>query len=81
MKKLLLIGLLLVLSVTFVGCNVQMADTTWSFERGIVNLQNGKTIEGEVQSWLDYENSDMIQVKINDKTYLTHSANVVLISE
>lgn len=56
-------------------------DTTYSFERAIIQLPNDLCIEGEVQEWLDFEDSDMIQVKIDNKVYLTHSSNVVLISE
>lgn len=63
------------------GCNAQVVDTTWSFERGIIFMPDGTTLYGDVESWKDFENSDMIQVKIDDKVYLTHSSNVVLISE
>lgn len=68
--------------VMFVGCtNVQLLDTTWSFEQAIIFMPDGKKLEGKVTSWLDFDGSDMIQVTIDSKTYLTHSANVVLISE
>lgn len=66
----------------FGGCsNQQLIDVTYSFERAIIELPNGEIIEGKVDSWKDYENSDQIQVKVNGKTYLIHSSNVVLISE
>lgn len=61
--------------------NKEIFDTTYSYERAILQLPNGEIIEGEVQSWNDYENSDQIQVKIDDKHYLVHSVNIVLISE
>ena len=61
--------------------NMQIIDTTYSFERAIISLPNGEVIEGEVQSWTDYENSDQIQVKIDGKTYLVHNSDIVLISE
>lgn len=77
----LLVIIMAVIIATSTGCNYQMMDTTWSFERAIIGLPNGKTIEGEVESWLDYENSDQIQVKIDGKTYLVHSEDIVLISE
>lgn len=87
-KKLAILVLAIALAVfagiaisTLTSCNVQMIDTTWSFERAVISLPNGDAVEGEVVSWLDYKNSDMVQVTIDDKTYLTHSANVVLISE
>ena len=64
-----------------VGCNYQMVDLTYSFERAVMSLPNGGFIEGEVDSWMDYENSDQIQIVIDGVTYLTHISNVVLISE
>lgn len=71
------LALLMILS----GCetNMAMLDTAWKFSYGYVYLGGEKIAEGKVDSWLDFENSDMIQVKINGKVYLTHSANVVLV--
>ena len=45
----------------------------------VVDL-SGQVVEGKVSSWTDYEDGDQLQVKINGKTYLVHSSNVVLIS-
>jgi hypothetical protein len=56
-------------------------DTTYTFNRAVISLPDGLRVEGEVEQWMDYENSDMIQVVIDDTVYLTHSSNVVLISE
>jgi hypothetical protein len=71
-----------VIGTVCAGCgNRQSFDTTWSFERAIIFLPDGEKIEGEVTSWRDYGESDMMQVTIEGKTYLTHSSNVVLISE
>ena len=50
---------------------------TW----GIIELDNGELIEGKVTSWKDYNESDMIQVTMDNITYLTHSSNVILCSE
>ncbi len=63
------------------GCNKQIIDLTYSFDRAIVGLPNGEVVEGKVQSWKDYEDGDQIQVKIDDVTYLAHSEDVVLIAE
>lgn len=64
------------------GCtNKQVFDTTYSFERAILSLPDGTVVEGKVTSWNDYEDGDQIQVKIDGKTYLVHSSNIVLISE
>ena len=62
------------------GCNKQMLDLTYSYEYAIIGLPNGEVVEGKVSSWTDYEDGDQLQVKINGKTYLVHSSNVVLIS-
>lgn len=90
MKNLVVIIVILMFAIVLIcmvctaltSCgNMQLIDTTYSFERAIVSLPNGEVIEGEVQSWTDYENSDQIQVKIDGKTYLVHSSDIVLISE
>lgn len=85
MKKLrnvLIVGaLVLILVLSLVSCNQQVFDTTYSFERAIIYLPDGGVVNGKVESWGDYENSDQIQVKIDGKVYLVHSTNIVLISE
>jgi len=84
MKKLiaLLLGIVAVLSVLVLsGCNKQMVDLTYSYEYAIIGLPNGETVEGKVSSWTDFEDGDQLQVKIDGKTYLVHSSNVVLISD
>lgn len=82
MKKLIALALTIILVVTLAACgNMQIIDTTYSFERAIISLPNGEVLEGKVTSWTDYEDGDQIQVKIDNKTYLVHSSNIVLISE
>lgn len=75
-----LIGLI-ILAILLSGCNLQVVDTKWSFDRAIIMLPNGDVVEGRVDSWRDFEDGDQLQVKINGVTYLTHSMNVVLIDE
>ena len=79
LKKYLLIGTIVLLSLS--GCNRQIVDLTYSYEKAIIRLPNGDVIEGKVSSWKDYENSDQIQVVVDGTSYLVHSSNVVLISE
>lgn len=83
MKRKILIGLVLTIAICIciTGCNKQMFDTTYSFDRAIISLPNGEIIDGKITSWTDYEDGDQIQVKIDGKTYLVHSSNIVLISE
>lgn len=82
MKKILaltLISALLIVSLS--GCNKQIFDTTYSFDKAIISLPNGQVIEGKIDSWTDYEDGDQIQVKINGVIYLAHSSNIILIKE
>ena len=76
----LLLGLTLAVS-TLTGCgNHDVWDTVHTFDYAIIELPNGEVIEGEVQSWCDYE-GEPLQVKINGVTYLTSSAKCILIAE
>ena len=84
MKKFAVIALtavLLIGAVVLAGCNKQLVDMTYSYEYAIIGLPNGEVVEGKVSSWTDYEDGDQLQVKIDGKTYLVHSSNVVLISD
>ena len=79
--KLIIAAILLLaflgLAIFLSGCNRQVVDLKYNFNYAIVNTFRG-VVEGKVSSWLDFENSDMIQVTIDGTTYLTHSSNVIL---
>lgn len=83
MKKIICFLLTIVMIVgMFCACgNHTTFDTTWTFERAVIFLPDGEKIEGAVSTWRDYGESDMVQVTIDGATYLTHSTNVILISE
>lgn len=87
MKKLVCLLLVVIMAITlFCACapiegGMQIGDLTYIYEYAYVALPNGETVEGKPTSWIDYEDSDTIQVVINGKTYLTHYSNVVLVSE
>lgn len=70
-----------IMVISMVGWNKQLFDTTYTFDRAVISLPNGEVIDGKVTSWTDFEDGDQIQVKIDGKTYLVHSTNIVLISE
>lgn len=83
-----IVGIIIVIAViviTILGfrtyTNRSLFDVTQSFEQAMIRMPDGEIVKGRVQSWMDYEDGDQIQVRISDKTYLTHIANVVLISE
>lgn len=84
MKKyiaIVLAAVLLVGILILAGCNKQLVDLTYSYEYAIIALPNGEIVEGKVSSWTDFEDGDQLQIKIDGKTYLVHSSNVVLISD
>lgn len=81
MKKVLVFLVALTSAFSLTACNRQIVDTTWSYDRAILSLPDGTVVEGKVESWSDYEDGDQIQIKIDGKVYLVHSANVALISE
>ena len=82
MKKVISFVLLTVMCLAVLtGCNKQVVDLTYSYEYAILSLPNGEVVEGKVSSWTDFEDGDQIQVKIDGKTYLVHSSNIVLISD
>ncbi len=80
-RKIITLTMMIMLITILVGCNKQIIDTKFSFKYAIISLGNGKVIEGEVSSWLDYENSDQLQLTIDGVTYLVHSSNVTLMSK
>ena len=63
------------------GCNKQIIDTTWDFDYAYVKLPDGSVIQGKLESWKDWDDSDVVQVKIHGVTYLTHYSNVVIIDK
>ena len=80
MKKVIIASILSTLLLT--SCNQQIFDTTYKFDKAIIKISEEKTIEVNIQTWGDYENSDTIQITdINGKVYLTHYSNVILIKE
>ena len=79
MKKIPLLIMLGTMLLT--GCNMQVLDLTYSYNYGYILLPNGECIEGEVESWRDFEDGDQIQVVINGTTYLTDTTRCVLVNK
>lgn len=63
MKKLLL-GLLLVFTLTLTGCNKQLIDLNYSYKK--VHLYETDTCY-DISSWTDYEEGEQLQVHIKGK--------------
>lgn len=83
MKKVILITLLMISILMMTGCslgNRQIGfDLKQSFDEAIIILHNGEMIEGKIDSWRDFDESDVVQVTIEGVTYLTHYSNVILL--
>lgn len=81
MKKYICI-LFAMVTMLLAGCgNMQVLDTTVTFDKAIIELPNGEVLEGKVESWRDFDGSDQLQVKIDGAMYLVHSSDCVLIKE
>ena len=76
----LLVGALIIYWESTHG-NRRLIDTSYRFDRAIIQLPNGQVVDGKVSSWLDFDDSDAVQITIDGKTYLTHYTNVCLINE
>ncbi len=61
--------------------NRRLIDTKNRFDYAVIGLPNGEVVEGKVSSWLDYADSDVVQLTIDGKTYLTSYVNVCLIDD
>lgn len=77
-KKILGISLVAMMALGLAGCgNKQIFDLAYTFNYAVIGLPNGESIEGEIDSWKDYE-GEQLQVVIDGVTYLTHAENVVM---
>ena len=80
-KKIVVLVTVVMMVAGLVGCgNMTMLDTTYTFDYAIVKLADGTVLEGEVETWCDYE-GEQIQITFKDgHTYLVSSVNATLIS-
>lgn len=90
MKKKVIIALIIIfvlLIAGFIGYwelthgNRSVVDLSHRFDRAIIGLPNGEVVEGKVTSWLDFSDSDVVQVTVDGKTYLTSYNNICLIND
>ena len=52
-----------------------------TFTYAYVVLDGQEIVKGAITQWRDYDDSDVIQILINGKYYLTHYSNVVMIAD
>lgn len=80
MKKKLLIFSLLLSSTLLIGCNKQILDTTWKFNKALIVIGD-EQIEVDIDSWKDFDDTT-VQIKSKDgKVYLTDIKNILMIKE
>ena len=60
------------------GCNYEL-DFNYTYDYGYILLPNGECVEGKVDSWSDYDESEQIQVVIDGITYFTDTTRCVLV--
>ena len=82
--KRIILTVVLVLTLLFVafittGCNRSLVDISYTFNYAYIDMPDESCIEGEVSSWLDYEDGDQIQLTIDGVTYLTDTTRVILV--
>ena len=61
------------------GCNKQIIDLQYSYNYAYIELPNGETISGRIDSWTDYADGDQLQVTIDGNVYLVHASDCVLV--
>lgn len=81
MKKLIAFLSLVIAILSLSGCNRQIMDLTYKYDYAYIGLPNGDCVEGPIDSWLDFEDGDQLQIKIDGQTYLTHASRVVMVSK
>ena len=90
MTVLVLIGLLVCCLFVFAGCDENRHKTgnritggkdVQTFTYAYIVLDGQEVAKGAITQWRDYDNSDVVQVLVNGKFYLTHYSNVVLIAD
>ena len=85
-----LILILIIITVTLASCDSEYYKTgnritggkdVQTFTYAYVVLDGQEIVKGAITQWRDYNDSDVVQVLINGKYYLTHYSNVVMIAD
>jgi len=86
----LIIAVLIACLFVFSGCDENYYKTgnritggkdVQTFTYAFVVLDGQEIARGAITQWRDYDNSDVVQVLVNGKYYLTHYSNVVLVAD
>lgn len=86
-KVMLLVAVLIVCVLVFSGCEKKMGNRmtggkdVQTFTHAYIVLDGKEIAKGAITQWRDYDNSDVVQLLINGKFYLTHYSNVVMVAD
>ena len=89
MKKLVIVLVMIAMLTTLTACTTTRVvgnravygSDVQTFHYAYIYLGGNKIAEGTITQWRDYKDSDVVQVMINGKYYLTHYTNVVMIAD
>lgn len=79
MEKIKYLLILIIVMLFITGCNKEIFDTSYSFDKIICNY-DGIKFELNVDSWNDYE-GEQLQIKSDDKTYLLSANKCYMIGD
>lgn len=88
-KIIALVAVMVIALLVFAGCEsahktgnrITGGKDVQTFTYCYVVLGGKEIVRGSITQWRDYDNSDVVQVLVNGKYYLTHYTNVVLIAD
>jgi len=88
MKKFLMAMILVVAILVMVACSTATTGNraVWgkdvqTFTYAYIRLGDKDIVEGYITQWCDYDDSDVVQIMIDGKYYLTHYSCVVMIAD
>lgn len=60
------------------GCgNCKVLNKTFTYTWAQIKLPDGTIVQGKVDNWTDY-GDELLQITIDDTTYLVHAANAIM---
>lgn len=86
-KVIVLACLLMACLALFAGCEYKTGNRitggkdVQTFTYAYVMLDGQEIVKGYINQWRDYKDSDVVQVMIGGKYYLTHYSNVVMVAD
>ena len=87
MKVILLVAVLISCLFVFAGCEgktgnrITYGKDVQTFTYCYIVLGGQEVARGAITQWRDYSDSDVVQILVNGKYYLTHYSNVVMIAD